>query len=342
MIEENWRSIILFGKNVASYKFALAKTLLELDTNDPFISLEDLALPYAKNIASHLEKCKKQITNPNGSKFLTLCEDYSNKLIDEDELRVVTAKIAFGNVIPRFHTVAGQESMDFYEDLSKSKKGILLTDNFYKLLESSQKENFLKEAESRWRLWEEAILLNLSQHFLLQYDEETDQIYRQRIDKPRRDPITSAKYALNGYQEGKCFYCNQEILLDAKRKEPGACEVDHFFAWDFYKKTFYGDIQTSLDKKVDRIWNLVLACETCNRAKSSTLPNKDQNQKFPNYLEKLNHKNNALIRSPLPLKETILQDTGSTNSERTSFLNRIYNELYSEKPFSWTPDMLRV
>ena len=51
MIEENWRSIILFGKNVASYKFALAKTLLELDTNDPFISLEDLALPYAKNIA---------------------------------------------------------------------------------------------------------------------------------------------------------------------------------------------------------------------------------------------------------------------------------------------------
>lgn len=27
---EHWRSIVLFGRNVASYKFALAKSLLEL------------------------------------------------------------------------------------------------------------------------------------------------------------------------------------------------------------------------------------------------------------------------------------------------------------------------
>ena len=340
MIEENWRSIILFGKNVASYKFALAKTLLELDTNDPFISLEDLALPYAKNIASHLENCKKQITNPRGSKFLTLCEDYSNKLVDEDELRVITAKTAFGDVIPRFHNVAGQESIDFYEDLSKSKKGILLTDNFYQLLDSSQKENFLKEAESRWRLWEEAILNNLSQHFLLQYDEDTEQLYRQKIDEPIRENITSAKPALNGYQQGQCFYCNKEILLEAKRGEYGACQVDHFFAWDFYKKTFYGVLKTTLGKEVDRIWNLVLACEKCNIQKLSTLPNKDQNKKFPNYLEKLHNKNNALIRSPLPLKESIMKDTGSNEKERSTFLNKIYDELHSLKPFQWTPELI--
>ena len=29
-LESYWRSIILFGNNVASYKFALAKTLLEI------------------------------------------------------------------------------------------------------------------------------------------------------------------------------------------------------------------------------------------------------------------------------------------------------------------------
>jgi 5-methylcytosine-specific restriction endonuclease McrA len=341
MIEENWRSIILFGKNVASYKFALAKTLLELDTSDPFISLEDLALPYAKNIASHLANCKKQITNPNGSRFLTLCENYSNELIDDDELRAVTAKTAFGDVIPRFHNVAGQTSIDFYEDLSKSKKGIMLTDNFYQLLQSSQHENFLHEAESRWRLWEEAILSNLSQHFIIQYDQITDELYHQRIDKPRRENITSAKPALNGYQEGKCFYCNEEIILDAKRKEVGACEVDHFFAWDFYKRTFYGDIETSLGKEVDRIWNLVLACERCNRQKSSNLPNKDQNSKFPNYLKKLHDKNNALIRSPLPLKESIMQDTGLTETDRVSFLDRTYNKLFSIKPYPWEPKLMQ-
>ncbi|MDF5722160.1 MAG: hypothetical protein PUP91_17065 [Rhizonema sp. PD37] len=29
-LEEYWRAIILFGKNAASYKFALAQSLLEL------------------------------------------------------------------------------------------------------------------------------------------------------------------------------------------------------------------------------------------------------------------------------------------------------------------------
>mgnify|MGYP006274534221 FL=1 len=32
--EDYWRAIILFGRNTASYKFALAKTLLELAEED--------------------------------------------------------------------------------------------------------------------------------------------------------------------------------------------------------------------------------------------------------------------------------------------------------------------
>jgi hypothetical protein len=31
--EDYWRSVILFGLNVASYKFAMAKSLLEIETN---------------------------------------------------------------------------------------------------------------------------------------------------------------------------------------------------------------------------------------------------------------------------------------------------------------------
>jgi hypothetical protein len=29
-LDSNWRAVVLFGRNVASYKFALAKTLLEM------------------------------------------------------------------------------------------------------------------------------------------------------------------------------------------------------------------------------------------------------------------------------------------------------------------------
>ena len=56
-LDSYWRSIILIGRNVASYKFALAKSLYELAENETtFISLEDLAKPFSKNICEHLDK----------------------------------------------------------------------------------------------------------------------------------------------------------------------------------------------------------------------------------------------------------------------------------------------
>ena len=55
-LETSWRSIILLGRNVASYKFALAKSLLEIDTKKTEIEIETLAVPFAKNICEHLLK----------------------------------------------------------------------------------------------------------------------------------------------------------------------------------------------------------------------------------------------------------------------------------------------
>ena len=44
-LKTSWRSIILLGRNVASYKFALAKTLLEIENKDSLVLLENLAVP---------------------------------------------------------------------------------------------------------------------------------------------------------------------------------------------------------------------------------------------------------------------------------------------------------
>ena len=45
-IESYWRSINLFGRNVASYKFALAKSLLEIaPTGKTEITLAEQAVP---------------------------------------------------------------------------------------------------------------------------------------------------------------------------------------------------------------------------------------------------------------------------------------------------------
>ena len=51
----DWRHIIRFGRNVASYKFALGRVLLELGRQQrTFVPLDDLAVPYAAVICEHL------------------------------------------------------------------------------------------------------------------------------------------------------------------------------------------------------------------------------------------------------------------------------------------------
>ena len=59
-LETSWRSIILLGRNVASYKFALAKSLLEIDTTSSEIEIQRLAVPFARNICEHLKENEKQ------------------------------------------------------------------------------------------------------------------------------------------------------------------------------------------------------------------------------------------------------------------------------------------
>ena len=56
-LESQWRAIILFGKNSATYKFAFAKSLLELVNNETNrISLKELSEPFSRNILKHLKQ----------------------------------------------------------------------------------------------------------------------------------------------------------------------------------------------------------------------------------------------------------------------------------------------
>ena len=74
--ESIWRSVILFGRNVASYKFALGKSLLELaDKETNFVSMEDLAEPFSRHISEHLKINDNQGTSQS-SRFLNKARDY--------------------------------------------------------------------------------------------------------------------------------------------------------------------------------------------------------------------------------------------------------------------------
>lgn len=69
-LESYWSSVILFGRNVASYKFALAKSLLEIvPTQQMVITLDELAVPFSKHSCEDLINAPKQITS-NSSQFI--------------------------------------------------------------------------------------------------------------------------------------------------------------------------------------------------------------------------------------------------------------------------------
>src|SRR6056297_1112610 len=75
-LESQWRAIILFGRNSATYKFAFAKSLLELvDRETTRISLSDLAEPYSRNIIEHLKENDKQ-GSASSSRFLDACRQH--------------------------------------------------------------------------------------------------------------------------------------------------------------------------------------------------------------------------------------------------------------------------
>ena len=63
---EDFRSVVLRGVNVASYKFALAKSILALaESGATSTSLEDLAVPFSHELCEHL-KARRQAT-PNAA-----------------------------------------------------------------------------------------------------------------------------------------------------------------------------------------------------------------------------------------------------------------------------------
>ena len=326
-LEDYWRSIILYGNNVACYKFALGKALLEIaPTGKTFVTLEELAEPFSRHITEHLKLVEKQTTS-NSSRFLSACDRFNQGEISQDELIAITVRRGFDNVIDAFHNVNKSElPVRFFTDERKSQnKGIALTDNLLELPELYQGQNLPQEVEARWRLVETAWKLKISKHLIkVNYDHEKKIIFTG--SKDRRIDVTSCRDALNGYQKGKCFYCFANISIESGSEDLG--DVDHFFP---RKLLFY-----NIAHPIDGVWNLVLACKNCNRGvggKFDQLPKK-------RFLKRLHARNDFFITSHHPLRETLIQQIGTTPNKRAKFLDDNYRAASTGALInsSWQPE----
>ncbi|HAM22207.1 MAG TPA: HNH endonuclease, partial [Actinobacteria bacterium] len=102
-LDSYWRALILFGRNVASYKFALGQSLLELGAEvREQVTLDELAVPFSRHVCRHLRAVDRQGTSER-SKFLDACRAHNAGELSEDDLIETTRRLGFQNVIDAFH-----------------------------------------------------------------------------------------------------------------------------------------------------------------------------------------------------------------------------------------------
>ena len=320
--EDCWRGIVMFGRNVASYKFALGRALLDLAPEPGrLISLEELAAPFSAHVCDHLRTADKQGTS-RASRFLDACRRANAGEIDQEALVAATVRLGFNNVIDAFHVVGQKEvPCRFFVDERGTQAGIRITEAFADLTAGDQAGNLPQEADARWRLVETAWELGVSRALVaVDHNPQTETLFT--LDRSRRRrSIAGAREALSGYQKGHCFYCSGSFSLLG----PEPPDVDHFFPHALRSAGFGGAL--------DGVWNLVLACRHCNRGvggKSDRVP-------ALRLLERLSTRNEFLIASHHPLRETLIAQTGGNEAERRRFLNGLHREAVAVLIHEWTP-----
>lgn len=323
-LENFWRGVILFGNNFATYKFALAHALYDVERRNALVSLEDLAVPFSKHVIAHLKQAPRQILNDKKpGKFLTACMRFIQGEISDDALLDLTVRHGFSVVLDAFHNVnGGAIEPQFFINERRENKSIRLTDNFYRLTERPQFANLTHETDARWCLVEKAWELDLPPQLLdVHYDPDGETLFTLRHHA--RITLTSCRNSLNGYQKGHCFYCHAPIGLDARH--PQLADVDHFIPLA---------AQNNMPGvNLNGVWNLVLACQECNRGaqgKFAQVPTLD-------LLKRLHARNEYFINSKLPLHEAILNQTGHHEQKRRSFLNDQWNAALRCRFHQWTP-----
>ncbi len=322
--ESVWRAIILYGANSATYKFAFGRALLETAAGSAktTLTLADLAPRYSTLLCEALKREPRQATAKT-SKFLDACRSANNGEMTEGQLWDATERLGFVNVVDAFPRLSGGPApITFYENHVKnsSVRGLVLTDATLDLATRVRAE-LDAEAGARHRLVETAWSVGMYPDLLgssIDFDRETQQLVL--ADRVRRRPVTGAWGALNGDQDGRCAYCDTHMSSSGQR-----AHVDHVLPFVLKEKGWR-------IADVDQIWNLVLACADCNGA-----GNKGAKAPVAEWMPWLEKRNEDLIESKHPLRETLMLQTGATKKQRWNFLDRTYTAATTEIPAVWRP-----
>ena len=268
-LKEDFISILTKGRKANTYKFALARALIEYCKDTPY-SAGKYEIPYSYLAAKFLEyywhqeykyRIKQDFMTESVPKVIDAIRrvfqgtNYSSfeDVSMEEKLRGrdIVLRTVFGHarsktslVVPRFQNVSegsGSVLRKVFYDYDDDAKIVRLRPEAFEFFKNNHR--ILSMAVlAEWAKFLEKI--NKSLPMLVAKIEQ---------DEMRREPLTKYK---NLYLQHTrhCFYCGNRL-------EASYIHVDHFIPWSYIFE--------------DQPWNLVLACRQCNLKKSASLPQED-------------------------------------------------------------------
>lgn len=313
----SWRQAILMGANTRTYKFPLGAALLEVaNSGRDAVPLIELASTYATRLINRAGDY------PQASSSLELSDtDFLSVLAKEREASLAAgaptealvdaaARSIPGMVMAKFHNLPGEGEVAhrFYtiEGRGAGRLVRLTPDMMAVGMQDTRVLN--EEIDARWRIVEASFDAQIGRALVgrgVELDLETGQL----VAPVRRVPLTSIRASVVGFQKNRCFYC-REALPDLFGPE---VHVDHVFPFHWMGTGSWRG------PHLDRVWNLVLACASCNLRKSGRNPTNNE-------IRHLMERNDAIAESPHPLSRTLAITMGGAKSsdQRTTFVGEVY------------------
>jgi hypothetical protein len=158
-----------------------------------------------------------------------------------------------------------------------------------RIAESPQLGSLRGELDARWSIVETAFAAEVGRG-VLNYGLGVDLGTQKLTDRRRRRSVTGVREALIGFQHGRCLIC-AEVIGEGDR-----VAVDHVFPFALMER--YPTNARWPQLNLDMVWNLAPAHYQCNADKSDRQP-------LPVELDRLVHRNEAVMFSPHPLRSTL-------------------------------------
>lgn len=299
-----FNSILTKGKKDNTYKFALARFLIEyahgldesyvrskVEKNDnETIEFSTIAKDFLKYYWHQI--CKYKIRqNYNMEKLPLIVQIVQNifgkeyipesfQSMDKSKIALAERQITrkcFSEVIPRFQNIV--------EGIHVTIKKVFYEYNKNSLEVKPEALLFFRE---HFSLLYKAVILEWAK-FLERINHSLPRLISKiEGEEHFRGSLATYKIILRRYFD-RCFYCN--IMLPSEKQ---LIHVDHFIPWSYIFE--------------DEMWNLVLSCRSCNLKKHSSLPASD----FVKLLVSRNGRYCGIINS---LQKSLLRLDPSGNQE---------------------------